>query len=221
MTRDTALEELLRETDCMARKASDTKLVLMAEHLYINRHDAIFRTMLLSLKPHLQDLAAGFAVRLRIDMSQDTQTRVSFLDSVQTLAVILTWMSRHVPFKAWVRANLRKQAKELVALGIVARPLEQNGSATTSLLFLTAAQIAVTEKETKLADEHLIQAWGYSRTITDPNQRARVFRKLGMLYRKIGHYGTGLGFGIRALFVPGSTLAVRTKSAAALMGISR
>lgn len=88
-----------------------------------------------------------------------------------------------------------------------------------ALLLLTCAQIHLGRFSMKVAQRTLRRAERQVVHIEDAQQRNRVYRKLGMLYRKLGKrtFWHGWKWGMRAVFQRKIPLAVRIKSVAALV----
>lgn len=138
-----------------------------------------------------------------------------------TVSTHLEWISRQRGIGLTQWHTIRSMAFNLNQRGIyIARIAndEQNGH-TLPLLYLTQARLQLSIGAVGPASKCIAQAIESSREISDPNQRARVYRKIGMLCRMTDMPLNGVVWGVKSIFVPGSTLAVRAKSVAALFGL--
>ena len=83
---------------------------------------------------------------------------------------------------------------------------------TRALLTLTLIETYIAKKEYIPALVCLNGLLNQRLIIHNPNQKARVLRKTGMLLRRVGRYSESLIPSIKACFVPGSAFGVRLKS---------
>lgn len=100
------------------------------------------------------------------------------------------------------------------------RTSDQGGNHSWCLLKLTIADVHWRQGDVRRMKKCLDDVL-FHQKVEDPNQRARVYRKLGMLCRKVGRRTTGFQCALRACVVRGIPLNVRLKSAGALFGIER
>jgi hypothetical protein len=219
--------------------AGDPKAVIAARKKYrTNRHTEFvpFMSTLYSfssipelrteLLTHRHRLYARAKSIIGADFPDTNPLLRRMADQANVVSTILVWMSQCRELEAEERKEIIRLAFEITQKGVQLEeciPEELRGH-TYCLLLLTATEIVIilekpperypTSKYLKLVSERALH-------IPDANQRARVYRKLGMLYRKLLNLGPGLYWGLKACFVPTTPLAVRFKSVAALAGLKR
>jgi len=205
-------------------------LIPYARALYSFRHKPKCAKGLVELRSELAPYAERYlahvsamrgAQRLRMPDGE----RHALADTADVLSTHLEWISRQptVP-RAGPLSGTRLLAlaegacEEGIRLCLVDSELARGH--TYCLLRLTEAMIRMRQKR-PLVDEALASAMWGADGLSDPNQKARVCRKVGLILRKRGRSGESLWWGIKACLIPGSTRAVRLKSLAALCGIER
>lgn len=137
--------------------------------------------------------------------------RLALADRIETLTSILIYLGQRPATDAGLLALVN--ARALIPKGL--RLHKRSGHHTRAFLLLHCVSMDL-NKECR--DETLREAIRTARRVVDPNQRARVYRKIG-LYLGDRFPCRGLMWSIKACFVPGSTLAVRLKSLVALAGL--
>jgi hypothetical protein len=195
------------------QKDAKSGLIPYAVALYSFRANFRFASELLGLRFELLERAATVTVPDALSADQ-----LQFADQADVLSTYFEWMSRRPELREEA-AGLRMQARALIirALSMTHDPTHH----TFYLLALTAVRILLTEGRFLNARQELIWMASHAHQIKDANQRARVYRKMGMLSRACGLGSSGWIWGMRACFVPGAPLNVRAKSVAALFGIDR
>lgn len=195
---------------------SDRNLLELAVACYSFRSSRRYASMLLSLRGSLRDLAyreMGAAGR-----SEDVLKRANQADM---LATYFEWMSRQESLPVRQREQLSELAGmvcEWCLSWFRAFSLGSRGYHTYALLKLTEARILLEKGDCVGVLKGLKVVSRIAPSIDDANQRARVYRKLGFLWRKNGRWFRGFWWGVRAIFVSGP-LAVKIKSFVALVGI--
>lgn len=141
-------------------------------------------------------------------------------DKADVLSTVLAWAAQHTNPYHDIYDDFINETFRIAREG--KRFAERHyriGDHTYPLLLLTCVETSHRwgrGQRTFLLDEviDLVEA------IEDPYQKARVYRKLGMLCRRFWYLPvSGIGFGLKAIFMPGLPLAVRAKSVAGLLGI--
>jgi hypothetical protein len=189
------------------------QLLPFAVALYSFRTNKKFADELLWLRSELVTNATNF---MRTPAAQEYQ------DRADVLSTYFEWMSRQSALSANQRSELHELADQVCEYGIRCASGGRNrGEHTWYLLHLTAARLLINEKNYKEARDMLNRLTLDAPTIKDANQRARVYRKLGFLYRMCMNPLSGFYWSIKACFVSGVPMAVRVKSAAALLGVDR
>lgn len=185
-----------------------TGLIPLAGALYSFRFKKELAEELLSLLPQLLVYARSL---LAVRKESEEQA-----DLADVLSTWFEWMSR---------CGELTRGERVVVLGVAqsvcARGLSIPGSRlhTWCLLRLTYARLLYSEKNIPFTRRYLVGTSSFARAIEDANQRARVYRKLGLLFRLAGMPFSGIYWGVRACLVFGVPMQVRAKSAAALLGI--
>ncbi len=139
-------------------------------------------------------------------------------DVADVLSTHLEWVSRNTALSDSEYRFLRNVVVSLCRYGLQMSREAPEGNHTRSLLNLTAARINFDHGWPWAGMPHLESAAAEAEEIRDPNQRNRVYRKLGMLYRLSGRSLRGFWWSIRACIMPEVPLDVRAKSLAALLG---
>lgn len=200
------------------RDDPDHQLIHYAMVLYSFRANEEHREELLSLRLALMSFAKKFVEDpLEWSLSKEHEARLA-----DVLSTYLEWMSRRQELSSSEQSNLRRLAWDVYRIG--ARHddiLEETGDHTLDLLELTAARLFIDDGEYNFAYARLEDISWHAHKITDPNQRARVYAKLGLLYGKCNRLIEGLYWGIRACLVSGIPASARLKSVAALFDIDR
>jgi|GEM_PF-2684349 len=199
-------------------------LLPCASVLYSFRHVSRARKKLLSLAKPLRE-RAEFHIG-QIGSKTEFNSLPDLLDMISSYVI---WLGDRVPSYP-ERLSLRRLAWEAATRGerlLIRHYNFPYNLHTRLLLLLTQVQLLITEELYSEAWVRLREAGGLARDIADANQKARVYRKLGMLYRRAG-FSNGRPFRmcygfwwiIRAIFVRGIPLNNRLKSVAALLGIT-
>lgn len=139
------------------------------------------------------------------------------LAQIDVLSTYLEWISRDRSRST--SSQLFQLANHLCNKGNEWAGFQVESHHSRSLILLTRARLLLRGRWS-LAVADLQEVARIASRIENNNQRARVYRKLGLLFRKSGYGFRGIGWGVRALFVP-CPWAVRVKSLAALVGIDR
>jgi hypothetical protein len=138
-------------------------------------------------------------------------------DEADVLSTVLLWLSEKKSVPHVERTHILNAVLQTSTWGVQLMFKGTISFHTQCLLHLTLAQARIADRQRfdpgSLSFVEMLQE-----KIDNPNQRARVLRKLGMIYRSQARYLGGLRWGIRACLVPGSTRAVRMKSVVALVG---
>lgn len=207
------------------KRDPERQLLPYASVLYSFRGSSTNAHELEQLRNELKERARGLI--LTSGMSSDPQGTG---DKMDMLATYLSWLSRRQTFTFPERLSLRKLAWEVASSGYMAaaKVSQSFQKHTPLLLLLTQAELLIGEKLYALAKELLDGVSKAAVQASDLNQRARIYRKLGMLYRKLGwYYGMpsriwyGIYLGMRAIFVRGVPVNNRLKSVAGLFHIGR
>ena len=149
------------------------------------------------------------------------QNVMDLLNIVDVLSTILVSTSLDLimsHFSPRSRARLRALALELLDAATPYEALLPSGHHGPTFFRLTRYEIADKWPD-RLTD--LIEAENLVGQIIDPTQRARAYRKIGVLRRNRGEMAKGLQFGYRALMVPHTTWEVKLKSFVALARTGR
>lgn len=199
----------------------EKRLVVHTSTLYSFRRREDCVRELVSLRHHL--LARSEALR---STAWDSLNIGEVVDQADVLSTILGWLSDSTKIPSEQQEELRKEACAVCEFGLQILEDLLRGVPTANhswhLLKLTRAALSLRDGKIKDAfrDIHIVDR--EKDRVFDPRQRARVYRKLGMLYRAIDDsIGRGFWMGVRAVFVPGVPLAVRLKSLGALVGLVR
>jgi hypothetical protein len=136
---------------------------------------------------------------------------------IDVLTTHLEWMSRRRELTEREQSDLRKLVIDLCAKGVDYARSARSGDHTRALLRLTYASALFVEGLQFSAVEALKQVESEVVGITDRKQRARVMRKTGMLYRRHVRFWHGLGWGWRAVTLPGIPRSVRVKNLVAIL----
>jgi hypothetical protein len=195
----------------------EAELVPFGVALYSFRNNPRFARELLELREPFLARARGM---LQIGADRLMSAR-DYANRADVLSTYLEWMSRRRELSAEHQEETLGIADTLARRGQERASELEVSDHSRALLALIRAYIAVTRRGHLGMALHLDMIAREAVTIKDPNQRARVYRKLGLLYRRCSDFSKGIGWGIRACFVPDVPLAVRLKSAAALFGIDR
>lgn len=195
-----------------------TGLVRYASVLYSFRHRKAARHQLVRLKEALFERTC-----CELDTTIETLSNESALkaaDRADCLSTYLEWFSRQ-PEMSKERFVLRGAAETIFTFGcevILKHSAAFKGREHTwCLLMLTGATFWIARGNYKSVLSELEKIAAQAHKVSDPKQRARVYRKLGMRYRQAKQPLTGLVWGVRAIFVPHIPLAVRAKSVIALI----
>lgn len=141
-----------------------------------------------------------------------------FAAQAEMLATYLHWISRRSP-DLGQRERFKNCARRAISEGLgYARGTGQKGH-TRALLFLALAAIDLDEGLRLNAGVNLRFAAKLAPGVQNINQRARVYRKLGLLFRRSGAFVEGMRWSIRACRLPGVARGVRKKNLIALCGI--
>ncbi|HEY0010741.1 MAG TPA: hypothetical protein VGB97_02395 [Candidatus Paceibacterota bacterium] len=203
----------------------DRQLIPYASVLYSFRNKRVGATSLERLCPDLQERAKGLLL-----ITGNVSDKQGTADDMDTIATHLAWLSYRQAFSFPERLALRKLAWEVAEKGyaVAAKLTHPFQKHTPLLLLLTQAELLMGEKLYAPAMGLLAGVAKAAKHASDPNQKARVYRKLGMLYRKASlPYGMpsrmyyGFWLILRAACLRGIPLNNRLKSMAAFVGFSR
>lgn len=199
------------------RKDPEKGLIPYAVALYSFRMDETYARELLTLR---EALIAHVGHELQHpDTVFPHHERVA--DRADVLSTHLEWMARRVELANGERLSTHRAAAAICAHGLKVAAGLPTSHHTWSLLKLTSARLYLSAGDFRRAIGEVVAAGKYAHRIRDPNQRVRVYAKLGLLWRKCHRPRTGVLWGVRALFVRGVPVAVRKKAFAALLGIDR
>jgi hypothetical protein len=140
-------------------------------------------------------------------------------DDADVLATVLASLARNAGLHPSEQTRMRAASQKALEIGLCLAGTLYPGSPsahTPLLLRLTAAQLMIQDGNHGHARNRLEYIAEWAATVEDRNQRARVYRKLGMLCRKVNRRRAGWYWGIRALLVPKIPVKVRLKSLVAL-----
>ncbi len=193
---------------------STENLITLAVALYSFRYIKKFARELDDLRPELVGYAKKFLVP---GGDPEVQSSLEIANRAETLASHLAWLSRRRTLWQTARLEARTLAQELIKAGTGL--VQDETHHTPYLLALTSASFYLEDGNRLGALDILRRCSHKAHQVADPRHRARVYRSLGMGYRKIDAWLTGYRWGIRACVVPEVPLAVRAKSLAALVGI--
>ncbi|MBX9907052.1 hypothetical protein K2X96_04125 [Patescibacteria group bacterium] len=200
---------------------TDANLLRFASTLYSFR---VERNLALELVLHRIELLT-YAITNMQDGEKAPPYDNEMAQNADLLSTIFEWMSWHKDTPEHEREDLHNAAVGVCLYGLLrANPMLADGSTshTWCLLMLTHSQLLITNEDTLHAANKL---WEVSQTaayVRDPNQRSRVYRKLGTLYRQLsGRWIRGVHWHLYACFMRDIPLGVRVKNFAALLGIIR
>lgn len=194
------------------------QLIPFAIALYSFRMNETFAKELLELR-HLLMIRAQEFGQIPQKYLLPYQEHLNLLD---VLSTYIEWMSRRKELPASERDELLDIAYRTATYGAtLATHQFKVEEHVWELLTLTAARTLISQRRYREAVRLLNSIVEFAPRIADANQRTRVYRKLGLLYRVRFRLIRGFYWGIRACVVPGVPLAVRAKSVAALLGIDR
>jgi len=194
------------------------QLIPFAVALYSFRMNEKFAKELLELRQPLMVRAQEFG-QIPQKKLLPHQEHMNLLD---VLSTYLEWMSRRKVLSPSERKRLLDTAYRTATYGATLATHQFKASEHVwELLTLTAARTLIGQQNYRGAVRLLNDVVEFAPSIADANQRTRVYRKLGLLYRMRFRFVRGFYWGIRACVVPGVPLAVRAKSVAALLGIDR
>jgi hypothetical protein len=192
------------------------QLVPLASTLYSFRQRPECAAELVVLRPDLVARAERIALGPR---GGDPVAEANEADVVST---VLAWMARCVKMDETDRRHAIRAAKDACREGLnrlfALREHVRPGGHTELLLEVTLARLLIAEGNPKAALAKVRAIATLAPRIADPNQRARVYRSVGILLRSQLRFFRGVGWGIRAALVPGSSGSVRLKSLAAFVG---
>ena len=151
--------------------------------------------------------------------SVDSRFAKQEIAKLDMLATYLVWLSRRSPDPETCLEVASLIGKRGLELTVHAARMGIDVVHSHCLIELTMAQIAILRGDIVEAGRRLDCPFRNVIRITDSNQKARVYRKLGLLHRKIGRRRIGFECGFRAF--SGVPFAVKVKSFAALLGIER
>jgi hypothetical protein len=203
--------------EAKAKHESDPagQLIPLAVALYSFRTNQHFANELLALRPQIIAYAVEYTKKPLNDDSPKARANKS-----DVLSTYLEWMSRRSELSEEDQADTAYEARCVCQHGILtAQEVLEQTDHTLCLLLLTLAHLDIHEKHFTPARKYLDEVATSARHIADANQKARVYRKLGYLYRKCHQSLLGIKWGIRGCFVPETPPAVRIKSVAALFGL--
>jgi hypothetical protein len=141
-----------------------------------------------------------------------------FADQADMLATFLHWIGR-ASDDLGQRERFMVYAKKAISEGLGYAPSSGPRMHTRALLFLTLAAIDLDQGERFNARVNLGCVVELAAEVQDANQRARVYRKLGLLLRKSGSWFEGMRWSIRACWLSGLPRDVRFKNLGGLLGI--
>lgn len=198
--------------EARARYKADPQahLIPFAVALYSFRSNKKFTNELLELRPALVDYAQRF-----MHIPENSQ---EYADCADILSTHFEWMIRQPRISSVHRQTLHAWVRFLCEKGAYATGRSVH---TFCLLKLTETRLYLGEHQYSKAKIALKWAEAKAMQIKDANQRVRVYRKLGLLYRKMHSYIEGYRWGIRACLASDVPTAVRAKSVVALLGIDR
>ena len=196
-----------------ARYKADAKtgLVPYACALYSFRLHKPFARELVGLGDELVSYAVELCDTKRISNPQEV------VDKADCLSTYLEWIARQQDVEAALRLQLLRTSFTTATFGLfVGEEFHASVSAHSRIFIrMTLAKLCMVTGETIHAEQMLCEI-AKNIVVKDPNQRARCYAKLGMLYREVGKRRKGFFWGVRALRTPDITHFVRLKCLAAL-----
>ncbi len=210
----------------------DVSTVSEAQEAYVQNPDAAFIRLLMTLysfrtnsqfAEELLSHRSGLIDRAKREINRNF-AGASVLDRANladVLSTYLEWMSRQKQVSVEEQRELHLAASQVCKSSIVITDEIDPAHHSWSLIKLTAARLALNERDFPLATSYLNRVSWRASEIADHNQRVRVQAKLGLLLRKCRWYLRGFYWGVRACFVPNVPLNVRLKAFAALLHIDR
>lgn len=190
----------------------DGNLLSYAMALYSFRHISEYATRLVELRTDLWRYSNSYVAAnpLRGEL-------MAYANEGDALSTYLEWLSRRTDISEDERNELRRAMTQVTGRAFINARLDSGSNHTWCLLGLTLArsELAFAKSKNRPYSRRRLDDIAASVRIPDANQRVRVFRKLGMLYRMMGKWWTGTWWGVRAIFVRGVPLTVRAKSIAA------
>jgi len=195
----------------------DRNLLQYASTLYSFRYRRACLQELYLITPKLLNRAV---------MHQATMVAVrgpqSFVEA-DVLATVLGWLSRRLRDRT-DRKRASRLAYNVCSTALNALPdfrdAEQQHLAHTALLLrLTHAELTLADAERDHSQMYELVdmcVW-WTRYVHDPDQKARILRKAGVLFRRMGHWRKSFGPGLRACVVTDSSRFTQLKSVAALV----
>lgn len=198
----------------------EKELIPYASALYSFRHLSSCVETLIELQPEISLRGLKLA-----STDFDRVDRPEFANRADTLSTICVWLSDQLVIPVETKEGLRVLALRLCDTGLHAvYPWSRTAwySHTYYLLNLTWASLNLSDEYSGVRlDRVAIEAPMH---VKDANQKARIFIKLGALFRKRNcgnDWRRGLYWGIRGCLVWGVPLNVRAKGLAALLGVER
>ena len=140
-------------------------------------------------------------------------------DALDVISTHLAWWAQLQRAKlSMLQIRAKFAAEEACLLGFELTESEPLGEHTRTLLLLTYVDLQILHGRWKFALPYLFEATGRARHITDPNHRARAYRKLAYIWcLRLKLFGFvpdpfGLWFLFRARTVPGIAADVKSKN---------
>lgn len=190
--------------------------VPFASTLYAGRSHKRIRELLLKF---VVEQLYGYALRLKLHAEPK-----KFMDRVDVISTIFVWAARQPEVDSATKENLVNVAAALIQEALANEPVLPAAPHSPLLVMLTRAEIHFMDDTDESVAKGLLDSYearNRAETVRDPRQRERVLRKAGMLLRHHGRRRAGYAALIAALRVPHTSLAVKVKTLAALIGIER
>lgn len=134
-------------------------------------------------------------------------------NQADVLSSLLLWYRSQAADYSW---RYSRQAKVVAEAGLMFCTADTPRH-TRALLRLTLAEISLSSRMRMQALDCIDTAAEAAPLIEDVNQKARVYRKIGLLLRTAGEWREGMRWGVSACRLPGIARGVAIKNYAALL----
>ncbi|CAN5127498.1 hypothetical protein BH11PAT3_BH11PAT3_2460 [soil metagenome] len=197
-------------------------LIPYASTLYSFRNNKKFALVLFGFQSELRRRAER---EMSVEASGLTDEERAGLADV--LTTIFEWMIRRFTHDEFESSGFRENWQQFPFLITqlsewgMKHAIKTNAYHSFCLLKCTQARLYFERDEAEIAEAAVNDAAIDSYCIKDPNQKVRVYAKVGFLYRILGVRMEGYRFGFKALLVQGVPMNVRLKGLALLLGFDR
>jgi hypothetical protein len=180
-------------------KCPETGLVPFATELY-NCQEDVAATLLLDFRTDM----LRYVHTLRQKRPPNVEARILCAHEADTLSTHFEWMSHRRELAATSRALLRDEAEMLAQFGFEQSSCLSRTHYLPWLLKLTLAKIELSRGHVVNTYDHLIEVARVARDVADPAERARIFGRLGWLYKRLGDTPSARRWYLRACLVRGA-----------------